>query len=130
MTTTEASKATVYLVQDPPPVYRRGKPITKDLSSAQRYGKLMPILESDDQPSLTPGPMLHRMRKALTRFDPTCDYICYAGGDPMALALAMLVLAGMGLKEVPTLRWDRERDTAGTRKAGGFYVPVNVPTRL
>lgn len=121
----------VYLVQSPPPVYRPNKPpILKDLSSAARYGTIQPILEEDEHPSSTPGPALSKMSKALREFRPEVDYLCSAGGDPMSLALAVLALANWNIPEFTLLRWERERDTDGTRTRGGFYVPITVPTRL
>ena len=125
------NEGTVYLVQNPPPVRRAsGPPIFKDLSSAQRYGVLHPMLDEGEQPSATPGPCLHKVSKALRQFNPERDFLCYAGGDPMSLAIGCLALANMGIKEFNLLRWERERSTDGQRQRGGFYVPVNVQTRL
>jgi len=120
----------VYLVQSPPPIYRNGTPIHKDLSSAQRYGAIHPVLGEDDHPSITPGPSLSKVSKVLRDFRPDTDYLCSAGGDPMALALSTLALASWNIHEFTLLRWERERETDGTRKGGGFYVPITVPTRL
>lgn len=124
-------QSVVYVVQEPPPVYNRteGKTVHKDLSSANRYGTLMPILSKGNQASLTPGPSLSELHRKLRHFNPDLDYICFAGGDPMSLALALLVLRDMNVKEVSILRWDRERSTDGVRTAGGFYTPVVTPLR-
>lgn len=114
---------TVYVVQEPA--------AGRDFSSAQRYGKLVSVLTSREHASLTPGPALHKMSKCLRDFNPHKDYICFPGGDPMALALAMLALRDMGFKEVQFLRWERERSIDGERKPGsGFYINVSVPLRL
>lgn len=121
----------VYVVQEPPPVYRTGRPpIFKDLSSAQRYGRIEYVLDQSDQPSLTPGPCLHKVSRVLRTFNPTNDYLCYAGGDPLSIAFAMIALKEMNFAEVSLLRWDRERDTDGVRTYGGFYTPVSVKLRL
>jgi hypothetical protein len=124
-------ESSVFVVQEPPASYNRvtGGYVAKDLSSAQRYGKLIPILAQAQHASLTPGPSLFQMQKSLREFSPEFDYICYAGGDPMALALALLTLRDMGFQEVNVLRWDKERDTDGNRKAGGYYTPVRTPLR-
>lgn len=121
----------VYIVQEPPMIYDRAskRHFSKDLSSAQRYGRIVYILGPSDQASLTPGPCMHKLRKELKDFRPDADYICFAGGDPMSLALAMLVLRDMNINTATALRWDRERDTSGERKNGGFYVPVSTPLR-
>lgn len=122
---------TVYVVQQPPPFRDRstGTTVHKDMSSAQRYGKIVQLLEAADQPSLTPGPSLYTLQKKLRDFNPERDYICYAGGDPMSLALALVVLKDLNLREVQVLRWDRERSTDGQRLTGGFYVPITTPLR-
>ncbi len=127
-----ADEPTVYIVQQPRPFYDRvtGVMVPKDMSSAQRYGKIVHVLEADEQPSITPGPSLFNLQKKLRDFNPELDYICYAGGDPMSLALALVVLKEFNHREVQTLRWDRERSTDGQRMAGGFYVPVLTPLRL
>ena len=110
---------TVYLVQEPR--------AAKDLSSAQRYGTLQPILGAGDDVGLTPGPALHKLARALRRFAGD-DYLCAAGGDPLGLALALVALRNeTPLREVQFLRWERERDIHGRRLQGvGFYVPTKV----
>lgn len=123
-------ESTVYVVQEPPVVFNRvtGKYTNKDLSSANRYGKIVPILSAGEQASLTPGPSLRLLQRGLKDFKPH-DYICFPGGDPVGLALALLVLRDFGFKEVNVLRWDRERKTDGTRTSGGYYTPVLTPLR-
>jgi hypothetical protein len=116
----------VYLPQMPPPIRRGRQTIHKDLSSASRYGKLIPVLEADEQPSLTPGPALNKAKGKLQDFKQE-DYVCYAGGDAVALALALLVLRDMGFRRVNLLRWERELQLDGTRSGQGFYVPVETP---
>ncbi len=120
----------VYIVQDPPPMWVRGKPITRDMSSAHRYGNMTFVLGQDDQPSVTPGPCLNRFRKVLKDFRPEHDFICFAGGDPMALALAFLALKEDNHPELQFLQYNRARDLDGERKKGtGYYVPVTVPLK-
>lgn len=111
--------ALVYIAQEPRS--------NMDLSSAHRYGRLEMVLDAKAMPSITPGPCLVAAERKLRAFRPDVDYLCFAGGDPVALALAMLALRGCGLKVISFLRWDRERDISGKRTAGGFYVPVHVP---
>jgi hypothetical protein len=116
----------VFIPQEAPVGYRDNVATTKDLSSAARYGRLHPILSMNERASMTPGPCLFKLSKELRDFDPANDFVCYAGGDPMSLALAFMVLKDLGLREVRFLRWERERDTKGKRTAGGFYVPVKI----
>lgn len=124
MSTTDA---VVYIVQEPPVFGAGGTSRVKDFSSAQRYGRLEQILGPTESASLAPGHALNRMKKALHGFRRGVDYVCFAGGDPMALSVALLALRDMNFKDVEMLRWDRERDTSGRRTQGGFYVPVTVP---
>lgn len=116
------SDSTVYMVQEPA--------AGRDLSSAQRYGKLVSLLSLREQASLTPGPSLFKLQKLLRDFNPDKDYVCFPGGDPMALALTMLTLRDMNFREIQYLRWERERSIDGERfNNRGFYLNVSVPLR-
>ena len=98
----------------------------RDLSSAQRYGKLRPLLNRSDKPGKTPGPCLWKIMKALRdEYDSARDYICIPGGDPVAGLLTGMALATLRIDEVKMLRYERERDLEGRRKPVGFYVPVS-----
>lgn len=119
---------TVYLIQEPRDRSREGAPLSKDLSSAQRYGRIIPILSSAEHPAITPGPCMFKLEKALRRFDEG-DYICFAGGDPLGLALTVIALQRAGVREAKFLRWERERDPSGHRTGNGFYVPVLITLR-
>ncbi len=120
----------VYMVQDPPPMYVNGRATTRDLSSASRYGRFHFVLDKSDQPSVAPGPTFQKVKRELKDFDPTQDFLCFAGGDPMSLALAALALRDMNVHGFDILQFNRERDTDGRRKAGsGYYMPVHVPLR-
>lgn len=114
---------TAYCVQKP-----RGK--THDLSSANRFGNVVTILEAYDNPSLNPAGCLHKINRALKDFGPD-DMVFMAGGDFLSLALALCVLKDLGFKNVNYLRWERERDIDGTRKVGvGYYVQEPLPLRV
>lgn len=97
-----------------------------DLSSAQRYGKVVPILDTTDYPGRIPGPALFKLRKALADYHPE-DYVCYGLSDPAAAFLAGMVFARQNLLREPVnwLRWERERSPAGDR-IGGFYTPTPI----
>lgn len=117
-------EGTVYVIQIPPPFTTRdGKTIQKDLSSAQRYGAINVLLGEKDQPSLTPGPCLHKITRRLKDFDSERDFICYAGGDAMAVGLVTAALQAHGIREFTYLRWERNSQSDGP---SGFYVPVEV----
>lgn len=64
--------------------------------------------------------------RSLHEFDKEKDYLCFAGGDPVSLALAMLALRDMGHVFINLLRWERERSPDGKKLYGGFYVPVKT----
>lgn len=124
-------KSRIFLVQQPPPTYRRGHPpVTKDLSSAQKYGTIIPVLAEGEQPSSTPAACMNRIYDVVNTFDEKTDYVCFAGGDPMSLALTLLVLADIGVESAKVLRWERERNFEGSRTGGGFYLPVETPLVL
>ncbi len=101
-----------------------------DLSSANRYGAITPILSGADMPSVAPGPSLFKLKAALKDYRPF-DYVVYALSDPAAAFLAGMVFAREGLSREPInwLRWDRERSTEGERTNGGFYVPSHIEYR-
>ena len=102
----------------------------RDLSSAQRYGRIEYVLPASPSASLTPGPSFMKAARKLRDFDPDKDYLVFPGGDPMALLVCGLALAELGITEVQILRWDRERAPGGGRTGAGYYVPTPVPLRL
>lgn len=106
----------VFLLQSPP--------LSRDISSASKYGTVMPIFTSEETPSATPLAGQQRLLDALTDFNPDLDYVCFAGGDPYVPFLAAAVLWQLGHDSVSMLRWDRQRDADGRRTGGGGYVPV------
>jgi len=119
MTDYEEDNVKVFCIQQP-------RSNDRDLSSANRYGRLLFLLDDSDSPSMTPSSCIHKMNKQLMAYE-TSDYLVYAGGDPLGLGLALCLLKDRGFTEVNVLRWERERDIHGGRKAGvGFYVPVRV----
>lgn len=101
-----------------------------DLSSAQRYGKLVPILDATDSPSAAPGPCMRKITNALQDYRPG-DYIVYALADPAGLLLTGIVLERLRITAQPIswLRWERERAPSGERRHGvGYFVPSNINT--
>lgn len=119
-------EAVVYIVQEPPVSHRDGVQISKDLTSAQRYGIIKCILTQQEIASRAPGPYYNKMLRELQDFNPDRDYICFAGGDPVALSLAVLALRNLNFREVKFLRWERDRPVNGDRTAG-YYIPQILP---
>lgn len=101
-----------------------------DMSSAQRYGTVIPILTRLDVPGQAPGPCLFKLKHALRDYHPD-DYVTYALSDPAAPFLAGMVFANEGLLREPVnwLRWDRERDINSQRTKGGYYIASKIEYR-
>lgn len=119
----EEDPAKVFCVQQP-------RSNDRDLSSANRYGKIQFLLDAEDMPSINPSACLHKMNKPLQEFEHK-DYMFYAGGDPLGLGLAMCLLKDNGFTEFQLLRWERERDIKGRRQTGqGFYVPSRIKLKF
>jgi len=118
---------TVYGIQEPPPFYNRktGNHGEKDLSSAQRYGKVVFLLTRQDKPATLPGPCHRKLAQGLKNFRPD-DFLFFPGGDFLALLQTGGILRDMGFRKVQYLKWEKERDTDGKQKDGGFYMPVEV----
>jgi hypothetical protein len=104
--------------------YRHGSdPIPRDVSSANRYGKIIFLLTHTEKPSLHPGPTINKLKTILKDFT-DADYIFQAGGDPLGLALTLCALKDLGFRKVNYLRWERETGIGEKRTGNGFYVPV------
>lgn len=110
------------MMRDPETGVRR----PRDLSSANRYGTIRFVFNRDEHPSLTPSESLVQAQKVLANFDPHNDYVCYAGGDPLSIAITFLALKALRIHTVQFLRYDRERGRDGGSSGHGFYVPVTV----
>ncbi len=102
-----------------------------DLSSAQRYGLITPILAGGDKPSAAPGPAIFKLKQALVKDYHPDDFVAYGLADPASAFLAGLVFAKENLMREPInwLRWERERTTGGERMSGGFYLPSKIEYR-
>jgi hypothetical protein len=124
----EPMLARVFLIQ-PPTANKSGW--VPDLSSATRYGAIVNVLGPEDQPSLSPGPCLRKIRYRLKDFTED-DYILFAGGDPAAMLLVGVALRdGITInrfapRSIKLLRWERERDQDGRRTKMGAYLPTEV----
>lgn len=108
---------TVYLLQEPTS--------DKDLSSAAKQGRIHPIISNTEKPSQNIAATIDKLAAALKFYDPSCDSICFAGGDPIVQFLAGVVLERLGYDEVTHLIWNRER-VDGQKTGSGFYMPKKV----
>lgn len=91
-----------------------------DLSAAEAFGELVPILPPGNVP-IDPAASMPRLREALRTFDFRSDHLLLLG-DPVAIARATAALccrrafleeaAGASLPPISVLKWDR--------RAGGY----------
>jgi hypothetical protein len=115
----------VFVVQQPKP----GKQgFTYDISPALEFGQPVFVFEATEQPGLTPGPSLHKVRRLMANFSDK-DYILWAGGDPFGLAVVTSVALEINQGRLNFLRWERERDENNQRNGRGYYMTVSFNTR-
>lgn len=98
----------------------------KDLSSAMRYGVVVPIIGVYERPANNTRHTMAKLYEALESFDPENDFICLAGGDPIMGLLTGVVLERLGIESFKQLYWTRERDDDGNRLSVGTYLPRSV----
>ena len=110
-----------------PTVYLLQLPTTeKDLSSAAKYGKIVPIFDSGDKPLLNATKSFDILYNALESFDQDKDYLCAAGGDPLLEFFAGVVMVNLHITSVMHLVWNRVRDGDGIRNGTGYYIPKKI----
>lgn len=108
----------VYLLQEPTS--------EKDLSSAAKYGNIVPIIGSHEKPGWNIQVTLNKLKNKLQDYDPENDSICFPGGDPIVQLIAGIVLERLGFYEVTYLQWNRSRDPNNNPTGSGFYVPKKI----
>lgn len=118
----------VYLINQPT-IAKNG--YAPNLTSLAKYGEIKILLETGRQPDFdTPG-CLNLIHSRLSTFDPDTDYIAWAGGAPLAVALTTAALMILGIYRVRWMRLDRAHGKDGTRDASkGKFVPVVVDLLL
>lgn len=105
----------VYLLQEPTS--------NKDLSSAAQQGTIVPIISSEDQPTKNINATMLKLYNSLQHYRPECDFICFAGGDPIVEFLTGVIMERLGFESIKKLIWNRERSPNGGKTGSGFYVP-------
>lgn len=115
--------ATVYLVQQPRPSRERGW--TPDLSSAQQFGKIVPVFMADDKVDFLPGESLFKARSVLRDFT-SDDYLLYVHGSPVAFALCVSVVTQFMPHGYRLLRWERRPNNGIRDPKDGYYIPVDI----
>lgn len=115
--------STVYLAQTPNPTNTGWTP---DFSHASKYGKIIPVFDASDRPSLGHKRLISKAYDVLKNVKET-DYICHVPCDNCSLLIIGYVLAELGLKKINFLRYERERNVEGNKvKNRGFYLPSVV----
>lgn len=117
---------TVWLIQQPRGLKKDTGYWEPDLSSATKFGNIVPILDPNERPSLLPVPSFQKIKRALTHGYKEGDFFLWAGGDPCALFMAGAVSRDLGVHEVQFLRWERTRSAETGERVGGFYIPTTV----
>lgn len=88
---------------------------------------MITVLDHVDRPSAYPQQAFDKMLRIMAEEASEGDYVLWAGGDPMSLLLAGMVLAHLGLTDnIEWLRWDRRTDPEGHRTGFGYYTPVRI----
>jgi hypothetical protein len=90
-------KPRVYLTQAPR--------LTVDVTAAQAFGELYPLLPGGRLPTHNHGALLESLAQALSDFDPEKDYLVFMGDPAIILAVGML-LGLRGVETIQVLRWD------------------------
>jgi hypothetical protein len=117
--------STVYLVQQPRPSRDRGW--TPDLSTAQAFGKIVPVFSAEDRPDFLPNESLFKARSVLRNFGPD-DYLLFVNGSPVAFALCVATIVQNNPHGLQLLRWERKPvEGSGMRDPRqGYYIPVEI----
>lgn len=101
---------------------------SRDVKSAERFGRVTFLLAKEDNPSIFPGPAANKLAQRLSdlEYDPSIDYIMWAGGDSMAMLMAGIIIAKHhpDMQRLRYLRWDRDINdkTVGAYREGEIYV--------
>ena len=90
---------TVYVIQEMP---------YKDILSAEKYGKLKPIVEPGLNIYFSPAPIVSKMRQVLKNFNDD-DYLLLIG-DPSIIGVACSVASDINMGRYKVLKWDRRRE--------------------
>ena len=87
---------TVYIIQKVP---------RRDFSSAEKYGKLKPVVPYHEQIALSPGPVVFSAQKILKNF---CDddYLLLVG-DPSIIGACCAIASRYNNGRYKVLKWDR-----------------------
>ena len=95
---------TVYILQELPGP-RIGRP-KYNIMGALKYGKLKVLLKENAQIVLSPGPVVHELRRLLKDYN-SKDYLLLSG-DPAIIGLACTIASDINNGRFNLLKWDRQ----------------------
>lgn len=94
-----------------------------NVAPAQVYGEMICLLTVADRTSHNPDQIRRKLTKLLENFSEEEDYILWAGGDPLSLAITGSVLDSLGVRQYKYLRYEKPDGRTGS---SGYYIPVVV----
>tara|TARA_R100000315_G_C5089069_1_gene51311 strand:- start:97 stop:477 length:381 start_codon:yes stop_codon:yes gene_type:complete len=100
----KTSEPTVYVIQELPGT-SVGRP-KFNIMGALKYGKLKVLLKENAQIVLSPGPVVHELRRLLKDYNSN-DYLLLSG-DPAIIGLACTIASDINNGRFNLLKWDRQ----------------------
>ena len=94
----------VYVIQELPGT-SIGRP-KFNIMGALKYGKLKVLLKENAQIVLSPGPVVHELRRLLKDYN-SKDYLLLSG-DPAIIGLACTIASDINNGKFNLLKWDRQ----------------------
>ena len=110
---TQDPESIVYVIQEIPGT-KEGKPKI-NIMGASSYGKLKFLLPELSQIIFSPGPLIFKLKKALTNYNKK-DYLLLTG-DPAIIGVACSIVSDITNGEFNLLKWDKQE-----RK----YYPIEI----
>lgn len=105
---------------------RRDTRWTPDFTDAAKYGRLQFVFPRNEAVYLATNDKVLQRLRALDAFEPTQDYLVWAGGDITCLIQAIAYLSKeRNLPFIRQLRWERDSNRE-PGKPSGFYQPVTI----
>jgi len=110
---TQDPESIVYVIQEIPGT-KEGKPKI-NIMGATSYGKLKFLLPELSQIIFSPGPLIFKLKKALTNYNKK-DYLLLTG-DPAIIGVACSIVSDITNGRFNLLKWDKQE-----RK----YYPIEI----
>jgi hypothetical protein len=110
----------VFLIAEP--TVGRNRKVFK-LEPLEKFGTVVPIIKAGFNARLHRQRAFQIVHEALKDYDPTEDYLVWAGGDMLVAIMAGIALERLGHESVNWLYWERDLLENNTRAVTGHYVP-------